>query len=78
MTTIHDNLSGLTNLADKLRIDLNSFYVVSIRRDSGISMQGRYSPDLVARLLRAGAMLTIADSGYITGTLREMEITLTN
>ena len=78
MATIYNNLLGFTNLTDELQIDLNDFYVVTFRRDSGISIQGKYSPSLVSRLLRAGAVLTIADYGYVTGTLSEIEITLTN
>ena len=78
MATIYNNLLGFTNLTDELQIDLNDFYVVTFRRDSGISMQGQYTPDLAAKLLRAGVVLTIVDSGYITGTLNEIEITLTN
>ena len=78
MATIYNNLLGFTNLTDELQIDLNDFYVVSVRRDSGISMQGKYSPSLAAGLLRAGAVLTMARSGYVTGTLSEIEITLTD
>jgi len=78
MATIYNNLLGITNLTDELEINLEDFYVVTVRRDSGISLQGKYSPGLANRLLRAGAALCVSDSGYVTGKINEIEITLTD
>tara|TARA_R110000803_G_scaffold70610_1_gene133557 strand:+ start:245 stop:481 length:237 start_codon:yes stop_codon:yes gene_type:complete len=77
MATIYNNLLGFTNIADELGVDLDEFYVITFRRDSDISMQGKYTPSIASRLLRAGAVLTVVDSGYITGKIIGIEITLT-